>query len=75
METYQNRGGDSGIVAFEIGEESITIQFRDNSLYLYNSIRPGNITVDYMKRLARNGEGLNSYISRTVRKNFFQRLR
>jgi hypothetical protein len=75
MERYQNRGGDSGVVGFEIGDDSITVQFRDNSLYLYNSIRPGQVTIDHMKMLARAGQGLNSYISRTVRKNFYQKLR
>lgn len=75
MEKYQNRGGDSGVVGFELADDSITVQFSDNSLYLYNSIRPGQVTVDHMKRLARAGQGLNSYISRTVRKNFYQKLR
>jgi len=75
MERYQNRGGDSGIVAFEISSDSIIVQFRDNSLYLYNNIRPGEVTVEHMKGLAIRGQGLNSYISRSVRKNFFQRLR
>lgn len=75
MERYQNRGGDSGVMSFEIGDDSITVQFRDSSLYLYNSIRPGQVMVDHMKILARSGQGLNSYISRTVRKNFYQKLR
>ena len=67
MERYQNRGNDSGIVTFEIGEESITVKFHDN--YLYNSIRSGNITVNSIRRLVRNGEKLNSYINRTARNN------
>ncbi|MDT3623206.1 hypothetical protein [Cronobacter malonaticus] len=75
MERYQNRGGDSGIVRYEIGDDSIIVQFHDNSMYLYNSIRPGKVTVDHMKMLAKAGQGLNSYISRTVRKNFYQKLR
>lgn len=75
MERYQNRGGDSGVVSFEISDDSILVQFRDNSQYLYNSIRPGQSSVDRMKALARAGQGLNSYISRTVRKNFYQKLR
>lgn len=75
MERYQNRGGDSGVMSFEIGDDSITVQFRDSSLYLYNSFRPGQVMVDHMKILARAGQGLNSYISRTVRKNFYQKLR
>lgn len=75
MERYQNRGGNLGIVRYEIGDDSIIVQFRDNSMYLYNSIRPGQVTVNHMKMLARAGQGLNSYIGRTVRKNFYQKLR
>ncbi|EJK9928084.1 hypothetical protein ACI5AD_001202 [Cronobacter sakazakii] len=74
MERYQNRGGDSGIVGYEIRDDSIIVQFRDNSIYLYNLIRPGQVTVDHMKILAKAGQGLNSYINRTVRKNFYQKL-
>jgi hypothetical protein len=29
MERYQSQGGDSGIVAFEIGRGWITVQFKD----------------------------------------------
>lgn len=35
----------------------------------------GQVMVDQMKMLARAGQGLNSYISRTVRNNFYQKLR
>ena len=75
MEEYKNRGGDSGVISFEISDDSITVQFRDKSLYLYNYIKPGQAVVEHMKALARAGKGLNSYISRTVRKNFYQKLR
>lgn len=75
MEKYANRGGDSGVVGFEITHDSITVQFSDGSLYLYNAIRPGQPAVTHMQALARGGQGLNSYISRTVRKNFYQKLR
>jgi len=75
MERYKNRGGNSGVVSFEITAESITIQFRDNSQYLYNTIRPGLTAVNRMKELARAGLGLNSYISRSIRKNFYKKLR
>ncbi|EMG9443983.1 hypothetical protein V5268_005324 [Escherichia coli] len=75
MEKYQNRGGNSGVVSFSISADSIIVQFRDGSQYLYNAVRPGQITVDHMKNLAIAGQGLNSYISRTVRKNYYQKLR
>jgi hypothetical protein len=58
MEKYKDKGGDSGINAFEIDTDSITIQFKDGSKYLYNYLRPGRNYVDQMKRLAYQGIGL-----------------
>ncbi len=75
MQRYGNLNGDSGVKAFEITEESITVQFSDGSTYLYNEIRPGKLSVDRMKSLALRGEGLNSFISSTVRKNYAAKLR
>lgn len=75
MERYANRGGDSGITGYEIAQGQIIVQFSDGSQYLYNSQNPGAATVAEMQRLAAAGQGLNSYISRIVRKNYAQKLR
>ena len=72
MERYANRGGDSAVIAYEITDDSIRVQFQGGKIYLYNSIRPGSRAVNEMKVLARQGMGLNSYINRTVRKNYYQ---
>ncbi len=75
MEKYANNGRDSGVIAFEIAQDSITVEFKDHSLYLYNYAKPGVAVVERMKALARAGQGLNSYISTTVKKNFARKLR
>lgn len=75
MERYANRGGDSGVTGYEIAQGQITVQFRDGAQYLYNNQIPGSAVVAEMQRLAITGEGLNSYISRVVRKNFARKLR
>jgi hypothetical protein len=75
MERYQNLGGDSGVVSFEIGDTSITVQFRDGATYLYTYDSTGRDDIEHMKRLARAGTGLNSFISRVVRKRFASKLR
>lgn len=75
MNSYSNRGGDSGITGYEISPGQIIVQFSDGSIYLYNSQKPGASDVAEMQRLAVAGEGLNSYISRVVRKNFAEKLR
>ncbi len=75
MDRYMNRGGDSGVAAYEIGNDSITVQFSDGAVYLYTSQSAGASALAEMQRLARAGQGLNSYIKRVVRKGFAQRLR
>lgn len=75
MERYANRGGDSGVTGYELSQGQITVQFKDGDKYLYNSQNPGAVAVSEMQRLAVAGVGLNSYISRVVRKNFAQKLK
>lgn len=75
MERYANRGGDSGIVAYAITPDSITVQFKDGWKYIYDSYKPGQHMVEHMQTLARAGHGLNSYISTTVKKNFARKTR
>lgn len=70
MERYANRDGDSGVIAYELSQDSIKVKFHDFKIYVYNSIRPGPQIVNEMKKLAADGRGLNSYINRVVRKNY-----
>lgn len=75
MERYKNLGGDSNVVAYEIAQGSITVQFGDGSVYLYTDQSAGSDSISEMHRLARVGHGLNSYIQRVVRKAYAQKLR
>jgi hypothetical protein len=75
MERYANRGGDSGVVSYQITGDSILVQFKDGWKYLYNSVKPGAGTVEQMKVFARQGSGLNSYISRIVKGNYASKSR
>ena len=70
MQHYQNIGGDSGVSAYEIGPDSITVQFKDGWFYLYTYASAGSGAIETMKQLAVKGVGLNSYISTTVKKGF-----
>jgi len=70
MEIYGNLGGDSGVVAYEFDSASIRVKFRDGWIYTYDYESTGQINVERMKTLASAGRGLNSFISRVVRKNF-----
>lgn len=75
MQVYRNLGGTSGAIGFEIGADYIIVEFRDRSAYLYNYSKPGQTAVEYMKQLALDGRGLNSYISTHVKTNYAAQLR
>lgn len=68
MERYRNSGGDSGVSSYEIGTDYITVKFSGSSqTYRYSYRKAGQNHVEIMKRLARSGSGLNSYINRYVK--------
>ncbi|MFD3227045.1 hypothetical protein [Rahnella aceris] len=75
MDQYANLGGDSGVVSYLITGDSILVEFKGGWKYLYNSVKPGTGTVEQMKELARQGRGLNSFISRMVKGNFASKSR
>lgn len=64
MERYKSLGGNSGVSAYEIGTESITVQFGSGAVYLYTYQSAGSSNIEKMKSLAVAGEGLNSFINR-----------
>lgn len=75
MEKYKNFGGDSGVSSYEIGQGSITVQFKDGAIYLYTNQSTGAENISEMQRLAIVGQGLNSFIRRVVRKDYAQKIR
>lgn len=75
MEQYKNLSGKSSVTAFAIGIESMDVEFNGASLYRYTSGSTGFGNLATMKRLAVVGQGLGSFISTTVRKNYAAKLR
>jgi len=75
MERYKNLGGDSGVATYEIGNDFIKVQFKTGSIYLYTYGSAGSSNIETMKELAMSGEGLNSFISRTVKNKYASILR
>ncbi|MCX5807029.1 MAG: hypothetical protein NT010_13380 [Proteobacteria bacterium] len=75
MERYKNLGGDSGVLAYEIGDDSITVQFSTGRVYLYTHRSTSSANIEQMKLLAVAGKGLNSYISKYVKKGYESKLR
>jgi hypothetical protein len=74
MESYKNINGDSGVMAYEIADKSITVQFKDGGTYVYTYASPGIYEVEEMKKLARNGAGLATYININVRKAYTRKI-
>lgn len=75
MQRYKNASGDSSVVAFEIAEDSITVEFKGGSVYLYTVASTGAASIAEMKKLALAGRGLGSYIARVVKKRYAKRLK
>lgn len=73
MERYNDFGGDSGVDAYELGDDFIRVKFDDGSIYRYTYNSAGSGHIEEMKKLAQAGEGLNSYINRKVRKLYEER--
>ena len=67
MQRYANRDGSSGVVAYATGPAGIAVEFTNGAIYVYDLERPGRQAVSEMKRLARQGRGLSTYISQHVR--------
>lgn len=75
MEVYRHAEADSGVTAFEVGHHSITLEFSEGDVYLYTYQSAGKEVVEEMIRLAQEGKGLNSYISRRVRAAYAEKLK
>jgi hypothetical protein len=70
MERYKNLSGDSGVTAYKIDNDSITVRFIDGTSYLYTKATAGAQNISEMQRLARDGQGLSTFISRVVKDRY-----
>jgi len=75
LEKYRDLSRDSEVWGFEYGPDSITIQFKDKSVYLYNYASAGPEHIKNMKKLAAAGRGLHSYILLNVKTKYTVKLR
>lgn len=75
MNDYRNEGGGSGVARFELGVDSITIEYSSGATYLYNVESAGREAIDTMKQLAEAGKGLNSFIGKHVRGKYARKMK
>jgi hypothetical protein len=67
MQKYLTANHDAGVIAYETGEDSISIKFRDGSTYLYTNKSAGQAAIAEM--------GLTTYINQHVREHYQQKLK
>lgn len=70
MERYRNEEGNSGVRAFEAGKDYVLIQFVTGEIYLYTNNVTGPKNINAMKRLAKAGRGLSTFISQHVKDKY-----
>ncbi len=75
MQRYQSSNTNTGIIAYEMLPDGISIKFRDGSVYLYTAQSSGKKHITEMQKLARKGEGLTTYINQHVREHYQEKLR
>jgi hypothetical protein len=75
MERYKNRGGESGVVAYDIDAGQIIVEFHDGKRYLYTEDSAGAANVAKMQELARAGAGLGGFINQHVRDLYAKRIK
>lgn len=66
MQRYKN-SVNSGVLAYEIGEDRIKVKFLDGTIYLYTYQSAGAENIEQMKTLAEKGKGLTTFINQSVR--------
>ena len=74
MQRYQSSNNNTGVIAYDIVPDGISIKFRDGSVYLYTIDSTGEIHIANMQALAEKGEGLTTYINQHVRENYREKL-
>jgi hypothetical protein len=74
MPRYKNLSGESGVLAYEIGDRSITVRFTGGDRYLYTDGSAGAENIAEMQRLATLGTGLSTFISQVIRDRYERKL-
>jgi hypothetical protein len=74
MTIYKDIDNDSGVSTYEYGADYIVVQFKDGGKYEYTHQSAGMQNIEQMKLLADQGDGLNAFINRYVRKRYSRKL-
>ena len=69
MQRYKN-SVNSGVLAFDIGDDRIKVKFLDGTIYLYTYQSAGEENIEQMKLLAEKGKGLTTFINQSVSEQY-----
>ena len=75
MRQYGTHAKSHGVIAYEVGPDSIDVEFTSGWVYHFSYNNPGQLRVDRMKALAESGKGLSTFISKHVKNRFESRRR
>ena len=75
MRPYGGQGKSRGVVAYDLGPDSIDVEFTSGWVYRFSYQKPGPLRVERMKTLAESGHGLSTFISKHVKNRFESRRR
>ncbi len=74
MKLYRNLDGNSGVMAYEVGDGFIRVRFVNGDVYEYTDEATGHDHVKNMQWLAQAGRGLATYVSRFVHEAYARKL-
>lgn len=74
MTRYGNLNGNSGVAAYSLENDSITVRFVNGGTYLYTSQSVGVENIKLMQKLAQAGQGLSTFISTHVSERYAAKL-
>ena len=74
MQDYLNLSGNSGVAAFAISKDSITVKFVNGGTYVYTQRSAGRQNIAIMKTLAQRGKGLSTFITTYVSDRYSARI-
>lgn len=70
MQPYGMHTRHHGAIAYEIGPDSIDVEFTSGWIYHFSYVKPGEQRVEQMKALAQSGKGLSTFINKHVRNRY-----
>jgi macrodomain Ter protein organizer (MatP/YcbG family) len=75
MHPYKSLNHYTGVIAYQNGLNHIAVQFKDGTVYLYTNKSAGQDSINQMKKLAKAGVGLTTYINQHVKDRYEAKIK